>query len=269
MAYSKNSFSRASFWVRLGSSGFSFGWAAWLFGKMGTHMGSWSFFHAQIQHQHVAMGEQVLAWIMLFLGVVAWLPGRWARIAALAGIFAALDAFAGMLVGGYGFFKWTPAAHALRILCPLVLLLWLPHVNGSLLRFNLGAVILRFGIAVVFATHGLEAILANAKFTDFIIGSADQWLGLLLDEVQVYPVLLMIGIVDLGVAVSIFFGSWRPLLAWIALWGVITALARMTTYGLTAYPEFFLRFPHFCAPLALWAYCHSNDRESASVRKTA
>lgn len=244
------------FWLRLGTSGLATGWSAWLFGKMGTQMGAWALFHGGVAHSQIALAERTLAWVLLLIAVAAWLPRRWGAVAGILAPLVLAEALFGTVNGGFAFAEWSIPAQSLRILAPVALILWLFRDR---IRFATVSVewLLRVGIALVFATHGLEAFLGHPAFQDFIIGTADNWLGLAFEEDSIRPVLIAIALVDGIVAVLVLVVSWRGLFAWLAFWGLITALARMSTYGPGAYPELLLRFPHFCAPLALWALAHA------------
>lgn len=266
MAASNLRYDPASLWLRLAVSGFCVGWSAWILYKLGTQMGAWALFFGQIEHGPIAQGERTLAWFILLCAAMAWIPGRAAALAGLVGIFAFTESLAGTVVGGYSFSHWTLPAHALRWLTPLALAAWILLPADAKTGRGRVAFVLRLAVATVFATHGLEAILRHPGFEDFIIGTVENAFGLLLDENQIYPLLLAIGLLDLFVAVAILLVSWRALFAWLALWGLVTALARMTTYGTGAWPELFLRTPHFCVPFALWALSRATDRSGSLIR---
>lgn len=246
-------------WLRLAISGFCLGWAGWLLGKLGSKVGGWLFFFAEIPHAKIAQAEQATAWLLLLCALLVWLPGRWAAIAGVAGLLAFTDAVAGVISGGYAFSEWTVSAHALRWATPLAFSLWLLSPERRSWQRTASMIFLRIAVAAVFATHGLEALLRHPGFEDFLIGTLDNWLGISLTEEQILPVLIAIGVVDLGVAAAVLLRSWAWLFAWLALWGLVTALARLTTFGTIAWAELFLRFPHFCVPLALWSWSRSRS----------
>ncbi|MCC5839409.1 MAG: hypothetical protein JJT96_04720 [Opitutales bacterium] len=240
------------FWLRLGTSGLALGWSVWLFGKLGTQMGAWALFHGGVAHAQIGAAERVLAWTLLVLAAVAWLPKRWGGLAAIAGLLVLIEAVVGTINGGYAFSQWSVPTRTLRILLPVILLVWV--FRAQLARAETVCEwLLRGGIALVFATHGLEAFFGHPAFQDYLIGTAEVVFGLEWVESDIQVLLWGIALLDGVVAVLVLFVSWRGLFAWLAFWGFITALARLTTYGMPAYPELLLRFPHFCAPLALWA----------------
>jgi len=248
----RKALSDPGFWLRLGTSGAALGWSAWLFGKLGTQMGAWSLFHGGVAHARIAAAERALAWTLLALAAVAWLPKRWGGFAAILGLLVLTEAVVGTVNGGYAFSQWTVPTRTLRIIVPVVLLAWVFR-ECSRWAEPVGEWLLRCAIALVFATHGLEAFFGHPAFQDYIIGNAETVFGLEWVESDNRTLLWGIALLDGVAAVLVLLVSWRWLFAWLAFWGLITALARMTTYGMGAYPELLLRFPHFCAPLALWA----------------
>jgi hypothetical protein len=111
--------------------------------------------------------------------------------------------------------------------------------------------LLSIGLAAVFFSHGWGAFHGHAHFIDLIIGSAANLLGMRVTELQALHVLTVIGVVDIAVALLVLARPSRGVLLWMATWGLITALSRMSAFGWMGYSDVLLRATHVLAPLAL------------------
>ncbi|MEX0886536.1 MAG: hypothetical protein WD009_08870 [Phycisphaeraceae bacterium] len=225
--------------------------------------------------------ERVTVSLYLLAGLSVLVRPCW-PVLLLMSAYALAEALSGTWFGGYRFNAWTLYADALRWGAPLALMLLvaLPRVQTlNRLRLPLARDLLRTLVAVVFTVHGLQALYANPGFIDLIIGTFNQMLGLRVSEGAAVLMLRVIGVVDLAVALALLAcprpllvprAAWPPppadsttrrlivpaLLLWLAFWGFVTALSRLTALGyrsgLDEYPELLMRAPHFLAPLALW-----------------
>lgn len=147
------------------------------------------------------------------------------------------------------------AAGAARIAAPLVLLL----VHWSKIRKLMGIAItptvewlLRVSIALTFAAHGLEAMQQRGSFLDMLIVTAHRLFDVRLEESTAQTMLLIIGVIDLVVAVLIVARRWRPVAGYMAAWGLITAAARFFALGVDrGWYEFAIRSAHWVLPLVL------------------
>lgn len=112
--------------------------------------------------------------------------------------------------------------------------------------------ILRLAIAGEFAGHGMLAVLGNPQWVGWIqkFGISDAGLAAKL--------LLAVGIVDLMLAFVVLVRPIKPLLLWMAVWGLWTALLR-PLMGLAIW-DFIERFANWGAPLAF--YFILKDEES-------
>ena len=132
----------------------------------------------------------------------------------------------------------------------LVLLFILsPSTDGRLRTAAWG---LRLGISALFITHGLEALYLHPRFIDYLIGTAGNLAGISMREATAGTLLRLIGVTDIAVALALLLRPSSGVLFWMAFWGLVTALSRVTTFGPGVYFEVLVRFPHFLAPLALW-----------------
>ncbi len=149
--------------------------------------------------------------------------------------------------GGEPFSQWCVGAHGLRIGVPLALVLWnlRSRISPGMLR------ILRLATSFTFFVHGLQAYFKSPRFTTMLIGSG-YLIGLDLDQSAVESLLTAIGVVDIVVAVLLLATRWRWVALYMAIWGVTTALGRMTAGGWSLFPETLLRLVHAGGPLFLF-----------------
>lgn len=219
------------------------GWNAWLFLEQG------------LSHEAATRIDLTLALVAL-VSAIAGLCFRHRNRAGLfmlpAFLYLLINAFLIAKTGGSGHANWTPAAHALRYGTPLALVLLVMREPFGSAQITM---LLRVVIAFVFITHGAEALLHYPRFIDLIIGSGENLLGWRITEEQAKSALTVIGIVDLIVAVLVLVRPHPALLWWLAAWGLITALSRMTSLGWGAYPELLNRASHFLVPMVLALWC--------------
>ena len=128
--------------------------------------------------------------------------------------------------------------------------------------------LMRLAVALTFVGHGLYAIgyyPRPGNFSTMVINS----LGVSLDTAN--GIIWTAGLLDFIVALWVILPvPWRRIpLAYCAIWGFVTALARIWAYF---YPEFWMdslhqwafefvyRAPHFLIPLALFLYAKERKR---------
>ena len=109
--------------------------------------------------------------------------------------------------------------------------------------------ILRIGVAGEFAGHGLLAL-----------GGKADWIGWISQLTHVSTptattLLLIVGAVDVLLAIIVLVRPVRPLLLWMAFWGLLTALVRPLV-GQSVL-DFIERFANWAAPLALYYFYKS------------
>lgn len=105
---------------------------------------------------------------------------------------------------------------------------------------------LRVGIAAEFAGHGLLAIQGKAdwvKWISIITGAQTETASTLL---------LLVGIMDVALAVLVLARPWNPALLWMTFWGAWTALVRPIV-GMS-WLDFVERGANWAAPLALYFF---------------
>lgn len=220
--------------------------------RAGSHFGALALFKGGVAHETILAWEFAVGRILVVLAILVWFRfGCWAAL--LMGLVLMAESFAGVFAGGFPFFEHTPWAWALRFGAPfaLAVLLWkrTPQAAWTTPGADL---VLRVAIAAVFTIHGLEALWKHPQFIDLVIGSANT-VGWEIGEAAVVRMLFVIAMVDLLVAGLVLLWPRTPLLVWLALWGLVTALSRPLAYGFASYPDVLIRAPHFLAPLALMA----------------
>lgn len=240
----------------------------------GSSINAYLFLDLGYSHAAAARVERMVLVLVSALAVASLAWPRWFLLAPVA-LYLLLEATAGYLVRGYAFSEWTPAAHALRFLAPLALIL----IARSLVRPSPAALLggtwlLRVGLAMVFLSHGFEAYERHPAFIDLIITTAQNLLGMRIEESQASTALRIIGALDIAAAVLLLVRPWRPILLWMLFWGLVTAFSRMTSYGWGAYTDVLLRSTHFAVPLALlWIggsrVLRADDAQSAAAQETA
>lgn len=111
--------------------------------------------------------------------------------------------------------------------------------------------ILRIGVAGEFFGHGVFAILGKADWIKW----AEQLTGL--DTSMATLFILIVGIMDVLLAILVLTKPIRPVLLWMAFWGFWTALVRPLV-GMPIW-DFIERFANWAAPLALYYFYKSQD----------
>ena len=182
----------------------------------------------------------------------------------LAGWSFVLAIFSWLVNPGNPFHATDPAGHAVRFAAPLALIL-LAAFPGKGQESKI-VWILRWGVAGTFVGHGLCALWLQPSFIDLIIGSMDLFMG---EDFNAYAsrqafaeaALPIIAIQDfILVGLVLLPGKrMRKIALWMAIWGLVTALSRMTTYGWDYWPDLALRICNGGIPLFLWLYWKSQD----------
>jgi hypothetical protein len=108
--------------------------------------------------------------------------------------------------------------------------------------------ILRIGVAGEFLGHGVLAILGKQDWINWI----SQITGV--DASVATSLLLVVGIMDVLLAGLVLVKPIRPVLLWMALWGLFTAFVRplVNDFSFTSWLDFIERFANWAAPLALY-----------------
>lgn len=246
-------------------------------------------------HLAAVLFEKITVSLYIAAGVVVLFKPYGALLLFMAG-YAFLEALSGVMNNGSRYSEWSLVEQALRYGSPLVLLILASGSQMNLMRRwnrQLATALLRILVALVFFSHGYLALLGYPRFIDLIIGTSANIFGSRLSEASTVTLLKWTGGIDFGVALAVlifptplfiprrFWASPSQhslirravvptLMLWLAAWGLVTALSRITALGLptglSQYPELLIRTSHMLGPLALWALlvgCHAPSSESA------
>jgi hypothetical protein len=108
--------------------------------------------------------------------------------------------------------------------------------------------------SATFLVHGYKAFVRYGPFTDLILLSDARWFGLELSQSTAESALVVIGIIDILVALLLITTRWRVIAIYMAFWGLLTSISRMTALGFAAWPETLIRAANWGAPLAFVIY---------------
>jgi hypothetical protein len=200
----------------------------------------------------------------------------------LAGWSFVLAIFSWVVNPGNPFHATDPAGHAVRFAAPLALLLFTAFPGND--QESKIVWVLRWGVAGTFVGHGLCALWLHPSFIDLIVGTMNSFLG--------DPILTAVSREALSEALAVsasrqaFAEAALPIIAiqdfilvgllllpkrrikkialWMAIWGLVTALSRMTTYGWDFWHDLALRICNGGIPLFLWLYWKSQDSTKTS-----
>lgn len=180
--------------------------------------------------------------------------------------------------GGLFMVQWTPATDALRIAAPLALFRLANsrisndgHSNND--RRNSGNrivptgiwTILRIASAATFIGHGVKAIFLHPQYITLLVASTSNLVGQSLPQLLAERILCCIGIIDLLLAGLMLTTRWRWVAIYMAAWGGITALSRMTAGGWAMWPESLLRASHVAGPLVVLLYWSAQDQVREAI----
>jgi len=214
--------------------------------------------------------QQATGWLALAAGV--WVLLR--PCAAVLGPLALLQLLLAVAMWrtGYGYAMqaaWLSpqgtalfplASQSARIVAPLALLLldpWQAERPLSQRRIRLAMRLLLAAAVVVFLSHGIEAWQLYPVFIDLLIGTSGRLFGFSLSQSSAESMLSIIGVFDIFVAVACLFSRLRGVLWWMAFWGGVTALSRVTAFGWElTWHDAATRMPHLGVPLAMVLYWH-------------
>ena len=148
-----------------------------------------------------------------------------------------------------------PFGHAVRFVAPVVLLVF-GTGRCSYLKLEW---LLRIAIASTFIGHGQAAYWLKPGFVDLIIGTMDTFLGddwRLAGQRESFALVMLpwIGRLDflLAALILIPFKRLRTVALWMAIWGLVTAVSRVTAFGWERWPDILIRMANGGLPLLLW-----------------
>ncbi|MEL6546500.1 MAG: hypothetical protein AAFQ82_17870, partial [Myxococcota bacterium] len=169
---------------------------------------------------------RTLAAGLLVLPFLALPIAKWATDASLSGQLALVSS-------------------GVRYLAPAALALWFlgkRRASGALLRV---------GIAATFIGHGVKALWVHPPYIDLISNSATNLLGWQPAVAQIEVSLQLIGALDILAGLAVLGLSLRVALFYMAVWGAVTALSRITAGGWERLPDVLFRACHVAVPWVL------------------
>lgn len=111
--------------------------------------------------------------------------------------------------------------------------------------------ILRVAVAGEFIGHGVFALQGKAGWFVYF-----KPFGITNPE-TIVTILMIVGILDLLLALMVLVRPIRPLVLWMALWGLFTAMIRWPI-GSDPFWDFVERWTNWGAPLALYYFLKKN-----------
>ena len=150
---------------------------------------------------------------------------------------------------------FTFVSHSIRFILPIYIVVL--HSTKGVERLNL----LSIAIACTFCGHGLQALYEAPPFLDYLLAFFYD-INIPIEQRSGIRLLHVIGVIDIVVACHVIFQSWNRLkwyLGFMATWGFISAMARVTFSGWGAWHEITLRAPHFLVPIALLLFVIQMD----------
>lgn len=112
-----------------------------------------------------------------------------------------------------------------------------------------GELFLRWGLAITFIFHGIEAISFHPDFIDYLIEGFQLIFKLRLSESIAKNLLLIIGVIDILVGAMVGARNFRPVFLYMAIWGFLTAVYRPIYHGVDGIIPFIIRSSHYFVPL--------------------
>lgn len=220
----------------------------------GSAVNGWLFMKAGLPEHVGSSVDQVAAILLLLASLSAVLrPSRATCLLAAAWMFAV--ALATYLNPGTMVDSFALCAHAVRFTAPLCLALVLPSQKTALFEPAKPSMLplwtLILSSSATYIAHGIEALEHYGRFIDLLIGSASG-LGLNLSQSSAEAALTAIGAHDILLVTLLLLRRWRWVAGWMALWGFVTALSRMTTMGADSWHQTAIRIANGGVPLAIY-----------------
>lgn len=214
--------------------------------KGGSAIETMLFMEVGLQQAQSKFIENIIAWVFLFSGILAFFkPNKYLLI--LISLITLALAFIIKRQAGSPFTEWSIPAHLIRIILPIGIIL----LEGEKRNVNYSYWLLVVGLSITFITHGLEAWSLHPRFIDYLLISSENTFGIRLKQSNAEIALKVIGSLDILAALTTLIFSTNAVFYWMAFWGFITAFARITELGWGLYPEILIRSGHYLVPIGL------------------
>ncbi|MCC5931602.1 MAG: hypothetical protein JJU28_20310 [Cyclobacteriaceae bacterium] len=218
----------------------------------GTNIGLFLSENTRLNLDTVLLIERTASYLLFFAAVLMFIyPNR--PLALSIFFYMLFLAYTGFQLRSGPFSHLIFFTSAMRTGTPLIvfLLMTYPRLLENNVYIKRLLIFTCLISAATFMAHGWEAIHHYPKFIKLISGSFVNLFHLALPETAIIGALSIIGTVDILTGLGIVIYPTRYLAAWMAFWGFITAMSRITESGLGAFSEVLVRAPHFILPLAI------------------
>ena len=128
-------------------------------------------------------------------------------------------------------------AHNNRYMLPACLAFWIHSKSPANVTFSGISHILTLSIAMVFITHGIEALNKNPIFIDYTLRFFRNYTPFWLEEKHARLFLVAVGIQDILLALAVLWKPHKWVFVYMAFWGFWTAILRIfysPDYGLAS-----------------------------------
>ena len=219
--------------------------------------------------------HQVAIWCLMFAAVSTLIRPCWPVLVPVA-IWQLSQALANTWMGGEPFYQISLLSQSTRIVAPIGLLLLDPWPRPAVLTASRVAAamrLLRVTIAVTFLAHGYESLALHPSFVDYVIVGSKRLFGWSITQGAAETVLLVIGAVDVAVALMMIVTRWRLVAYYMAFWGLITAVSRVLYGGMPGLEwtchQALTRACHAGVPLAIGLYWTMLSRDAKPTSRSS
>ena len=145
--------------------------------------------------------------------------------------------------------------HAVRYVGPFVLLVWM-WLEGRKLWVSIPERwiwVLRVAAGATFAGHGWNALRGSPAYVELIQFSFSNLLSWEVSVDSARQALVLIGVMDVALALLLVVRRWSWVAMWMAVWGVVTAGSRLSAYGIgEGWSLMAIRLGNGGIPLVIW-----------------
>lgn len=233
--------------------------AQWLAMGQDSTIANFLFFDLNWPEAQAAQFDTYAAYGLMACGILTLVRPCWPVLLPVTGWFLAVSLIS--LVRDEGAIPvLDPVEQAARYGGPLALLIldfWPPRLKSHLGRTFACVWLLRLAAAATFAGHGIVAIthsMNGGHYVDLLMDTTRQVFGWDVSEDNARWMLAIIGGIDIGLALNVVASRSKPIVFYMAIWGLATAATRVVSLGPQAYPETLIRVANGGLPLVILLY---------------
>ncbi len=141
-------------------------------------------------------------------------------------------------------YSYVLIGHGARIIFPLGVFYLLYNSNNKK-----GEMILKLGISLTFLGHGISAVSYHPEFLDYIITFSDEFLNYDISYELSKTLLIIIGVIDIVLALLVLIKSNKIVWGYMAIWGFIVSYWRVIYFSEGGIYAFLVRAPFWGIPL--------------------